>query len=109
MTAQTQVDAIVQAYELKDAKNPAGIAYALVQMWYYHYPVKEVRDFDIATLTLKLYMAVRRFVVANWRTDVQGRVLNNIKGTCCAAPEAQGRCNSGSQDESYDGQHENIR
>jgi hypothetical protein len=44
ITTQTQVNSIVEAFELNDAKNPPGMAFALVQMWYYHFPVEEVRD-----------------------------------------------------------------
>jgi hypothetical protein len=43
VTTLTQVNAIIEGYGLKDVKNPTGIAFSLVQLWYYHYPLKEVR------------------------------------------------------------------
>jgi hypothetical protein len=42
VTTQTQDDTIIEHFELRDAKHPTGIAFAMVQLWYYHYPVKEV-------------------------------------------------------------------
>jgi hypothetical protein len=44
VTTQMQVDAIMKHFNIRDATNPIGIAFAMVQLWYYHYPVKEVRD-----------------------------------------------------------------
>jgi hypothetical protein len=42
-TTQTQVNTIIKGYRLSDAKNQSGIAFSLVQLWYYHYPMDKVR------------------------------------------------------------------
>jgi hypothetical protein len=43
VTTKTQVSAIIEKYGLSDAVNPDGIAFSLFQLWYYHYPIAQVR------------------------------------------------------------------
>jgi hypothetical protein len=43
-TVATQVNALLQEYGLTNALNPTGIAFAVLQLWYYHYPIEEVRS-----------------------------------------------------------------
>jgi hypothetical protein len=47
MTTDAQVNITIEKFNLSDAKNSTGIAFALVQLPYYHYPMEEVCIPDI--------------------------------------------------------------
>jgi hypothetical protein len=41
-STMTQVNAVIEVFGLHDSLNRTGIAFALLQLWYYHYPIEEV-------------------------------------------------------------------
>jgi hypothetical protein len=43
-TAATQINALLEGFGWQDAVHSTGIAMAAVQLWYYHYPIPEVRE-----------------------------------------------------------------